>query len=115
MTDFAFFSIDILASKLVVTNHIKSSNDASHANCHGGKSTSKTHRSPPNQDISLYSINHIETRVEAKNGAHRKGKMTDSRERIIEVEASSINDYGDIKGDGINKTVEFEFTESSTV
>ena len=115
MTDFAFFSIDILASKLVVTNDIKSSNDASHANGHRGMSTFKTHRSPPNQDISLYSINHSETRVEAKDGAHRNGKMTDSRERIIDVEASSISDYGDMKGDGINKTVEFELTESSTV
>ena len=66
----------------------------------------------------MYSMNHIETRVEAREG-HKKGNLTDSRERIIEMEVEvgskeSSNDYGSSPGGGIHRTVEFEFQESNT-
>jgi hypothetical protein len=110
-------SIDILASKLVVTNHLYSSERSAP---YGAKSSSHNRKSvkrgQPN-DISLYSMNHIETRIEAKGGAPTKGsQLTGSQERIIEVEAESSNgsyDYTNMKG--INRTVDFEIRETHAV
>jgi hypothetical protein len=57
----------------------------------------------------MYSMNHIETRVDAN------GNISSSQERIVdraEIEGDDGLDM-DGKGGGISKTVEFEFHESA--
>lgn len=104
-------SIDILASRLVVSNHIHESSSQSRSR--GFKSSSRTRQDrTANGDIGMYSINHIETRVDAN------GQVSSSQERIVEGATSRAGtregDEGlDLNGKGgISKTVEFEFHES---
>ena len=106
-------SIDILASKLVVSNHIYE--NSSQGPSRGFKSSSGTRKDrTTNGDIRIYSMNHIETRVDAN------GNIYSSQERIVDQAASreatiegddGLNLNG--KGGGISKTVEFEFHESA--
>ncbi|RDL41868.1 Uncharacterized protein BP5553_01847 [Venustampulla echinocandica] len=102
--------IDILASKLVVANHIhESSSNRAYPKSSAGRQTGTGGR-----DIALYSMNHIETRVDA--GA----PPSSSQERIVEGHARKSDTPSgresseiDRKNGGINKTVEFEFHESA--
>ena len=72
---------------------------------------------PRGADIALYSMNHVETRVDAN------GEVSSSQERIVQVTGPSRAGTFDAddeaererngKGGGISKTVEFEFHESA--
>lgn len=103
--------IDILASRLKVSNHIHESSSQSRS--HGYKSGAGTRKGRTTKgEIRLYSINNIETRVDAN------GQVSSSQERIIDGKNSRAgtregeeNVIGN--GVGISKTVEFEFHESA--
>lgn len=113
-------SIDILASKLVVANHIHESSSQSRGNrayikSSGGRTRRHNNtRMRGDDNIQMYNVSHIETRVDAQ------GNISSSQERIVERERSQSGSGTleaeeldlDRKG-GINKTVEFEFHESS--
>lgn len=59
----------------------------------------------------MYSMNAIETRIEARGGTKKGGSSTSSQEHIIGMDAESTSDYGNMKG--ISRTVDFEVRESS--
>lgn len=94
-----------------VSNHIHESSSQSRS--HGYKSGAGTRKGRTTKgEIRLYSINNIETRVDAN------GQVSSSQERIIDGKNSRAgtregeeNVIGN--GVGISKTVEFEFHESA--
>jgi len=103
--------IDILASRLQVANHINES--TSQTRSHGFNRGTGRNRNTKGE-IGMYSINHVETRVDAN------GQVSSSQERIVSGVASSagtregdesLDEVG--HGKGISKTVEFEFHESA--
>jgi hypothetical protein len=111
-TDANIPSIDILASKLIMTNHIQECSSQSrsrqlHASIQKhGLGTSR---------ISMYPISHIETRVDAHN------ILSSSQEQIVQGTVSSAGtrkssgeteEFQDKNGT-ITKTVEFEFHDSA--
>ncbi|KAH6675912.1 hypothetical protein B0J14DRAFT_374150 [Halenospora varia] len=104
--------MDILASRLQVSNHINES--SSQGRSHGFKSGSRTRKGRTIKgEIGMYSMNHIESRIVAN------GEASSSQERITDSLASSTGaSEGDEaldvigNGRGISKTVEFEFHES---
>jgi hypothetical protein len=105
-------SIDILASKLVVANHIhQSSSERSRQQ----KISSNRRTRNGISDISMYPVSHIETRVDTH------GLRSSSQELIIEGTPShagtnksseEVNEYQSKNG-AITKTVEFDFHDSA--
>lgn len=107
--------IDILASKLVITNHIH--NSSSHTRPYGKSGPHQNGGTGP-RDATMYSMNNIATTIDAA------GPLANSRERIVEVSRPSRLDTRgseegsseiDRKDGGISKTVEFEFRESAVL
>ncbi len=106
-------SIDILASKLVVTNHIHESSSQSRSRQINNTSSRK--HTNGLSDISIYPGSHVETRVDAH------GVMSSSQERIFEGTLSQAGTHHSSeeiyelqqKGGAITKTVEFDFHESA--
>lgn len=105
-------SIDILASKLVVTNHI---NQSSSERSRQQKISSNRRTKNGISDISMYPVSHIETRVDTH------GLRSSSQELIIEDTPShagtnksseEVNEYQGKNGT-ITKTVEFDFHDSA--
>jgi hypothetical protein len=105
-------SIDILASKLVVTNHI---HESSSQRSRQQKNLSNRRTKNGLSDISMYPVSHIETRVDAH------GLRSSSQELIIEGTPShtgtnksseEVDEYQGKNG-AITKTVEFDFHDSS--
>ena len=92
-----------------MTNHIHSSDQSRH---YGAKSSSQRKGTKKSgQDIPMYSMNHVETRIEARNGTKKAGSSTSSQEHIIGMDAESASDYGNMKG--ISRTVDFEVRETT--
>jgi hypothetical protein len=109
------FSIDILASKVVVTKYINESSSQSRSR-HLNASSRKHHNSVlGTSNISMYPDSHVETRVDAQ------GVMSNSQERIINGNISRAGTHRsseDIyefqhKSGTITRTVEFEFHDSA--
>jgi len=97
-------SIDILASRLVVANHIHESSSQSRAY----KSSRGQTRTTTN-DVAMYSMNGVETRVNADPVSSSQERIVDAAtERGESAEGSDLDRKG-----GINKTVEFEIHEYS--
>jgi len=95
-------SIDILASRLVVANHIHESSSQSRAY----KSSRGQHKTAIN-DVPMYSMNGVETRVNADPISSSQERIVDSAtERPLSGEGSDLDRKG-----GISKTVEFEIHE----
>ena len=106
-------SVDILASKLVVANHIHNSNSNPYTKSSGGANKRRLGTGNHHHDIALYSVNAVETRIDAN-------PKSSSQEHIVD---RALNDGGEggtsgasseIERKGISKTVEFEFTVEST-
>ncbi|KAH8591324.1 hypothetical protein B0O99DRAFT_598188 [Bisporella sp. PMI_857] len=108
--------VDILASKLVVANHIHESSSArayTHTQSTGRK---RNTNGVGANSIALYSLNGIETRIDGG------GQVSSSQERIVETGRISRSETGEVSGEidverkgGISKTVEFEFHEEAVV
>jgi hypothetical protein len=105
-------SIDILASKLVVTNHI---HESSSQRSRQQKISSNRRTKNGLSDISMYPVSNIETRVDAH------GLRSSSQELIIEGAPShagtsksseEVDEYQSKNG-VITKTVEFDFHDSA--
>jgi hypothetical protein len=106
-------SIDILASKLVVTNHSHESSSQSRSRHLNNASSRKQNNGL--SGISMYPISHVENRADAH------GVMSSSQERIIEGTISQAGTHNSVeeiqefqhKGGAITKTVEFDFRDSA--
>ena len=106
-------SIDILASKLVVSNHIHESSSQSRSRNFNNASSRKQNNGL--SGISMYPISHVETRVDAHGG------MSSSQERIFQSTVSQAGTHNSNEEsqefqqkDGvITKTVEFDFHDSA--
>ncbi|KAH8751798.1 hypothetical protein F5882DRAFT_340026 [Hyaloscypha sp. PMI_1271] len=105
--------IDILASKLVVSNHIHESSSQSRSRNLNNASSRKQNNGL--SSISMYPISHVETRVDAHGG------MSSSQERIFQSTVSQAGTHNSNEEsqefqqkDGvITKTVEFDFHDSA--
>jgi hypothetical protein len=102
-------SIDILASKLVVANHLITSSESRSLPYKVSRNQSRNRAQSGINEIPMYSVNKVETRIDAQ------GTMSSSQERIVEEGrgVSSEEERDKIPKGAISKTVEFEFRESS--
>lgn len=111
-TDANIPSIDILASKLVITNYFHESSSQSRSR---QLNASIRKHGLGTSNISMYPISNVETRVDAH------GILSSSQERIVEGTASragtrksseEVEEFQHKNG-AITKTVEFEFHDSA--
>jgi hypothetical protein len=111
-TDANIPSIDILASKIIITNHIQECSSQSRSR---QLNASIRKHGLAASKISMYPMSHVETRVDAR------GVPSSSQEKIVEGTVSragtrkSSEDIEEFqhKNGAITKTVEFEFHDSA--